>query len=116
MRMLDLVWHGWCDDKDCPNNPFYGAKVGDKIRICMPGNWKQERLMAYGDGYKSNDPYLKTVERMEKDIHMVDPGAFYASAAISLKRIADTLPWILILLACMTGMFAVGSIKVALGI
>jgi hypothetical protein len=35
--------------------------------------------------------YLGTVNRLEPDIHMIDPGAFYASAAISLKRIADVL-------------------------
>jgi len=35
------------------------------------------------------DGYLATITRLEPDIHMIDPGAFYASAAISLKRIAD---------------------------
>jgi hypothetical protein len=40
---------------------------------------------------KENDVYLDTVSRMEPDIHKVDPGAFYASAAISLKRIAESL-------------------------
>lgn len=35
------------------------------------------------------DGYLTTVNRLEPDIHMIDAGAFYASAAISLKRIAD---------------------------
>jgi len=35
--------------------------------------------------------YLATIERLEPDIHPIDPGAFYASAAISLKRIADLL-------------------------
>lgn len=35
--------------------------------------------------------YLETVNRLEPDIAMIDRGAFYASAAISLKRIADTL-------------------------
>jgi hypothetical protein len=34
---------------------------------------------------------LATVERLEPDIHPIDPGVFYASAAISLKRIADLL-------------------------
>lgn len=33
--------------------------------------------------------YLATLESIEPDINMIDPGAFYASAAISLKRIAD---------------------------
>lgn len=37
------------------------------------------------------DDYMSTVERLEPYIHMIDPGAFYASAAISLKRIADNL-------------------------
>lgn len=37
------------------------------------------------------DPYLKTVGRMETNITMIDAGAYYASAAISLKRIADAL-------------------------
>ncbi len=35
--------------------------------------------------------YLATVDRLEPDISMIDPGAYYASAAISLKRIADSL-------------------------
>lgn len=35
------------------------------------------------------DGYSETVARLEPDIAMIDPGAFYASAAISLKRIAD---------------------------
>lgn len=33
--------------------------------------------------------YLETVARLEPDIHHIDASAFYASAAISLKRIAD---------------------------
>ena len=35
--------------------------------------------------------YLGTVLRMEDHISPVDAAAFYASAAISLKRIADLL-------------------------
>ena len=35
--------------------------------------------------------YTKTVERLEPAIAMIDAGAFNASAAISLKRIADSL-------------------------
>jgi len=37
------------------------------------------------------DEYLETVKRMEHSIAFIDAGAFYASAAISLKRIADAL-------------------------
>jgi hypothetical protein len=37
------------------------------------------------------DAYLATVARLEPDIAMIDASAFYASAAISLKRIADIL-------------------------
>jgi|HubBroStandDraft_3_1064219.scaffolds.fasta_scaffold01536_12 hypothetical protein len=36
-----------------------------------------------------NEAYLAQIDSMEPDIVMVDPGAFHASAAISLKRIAD---------------------------
>lgn len=39
------------------------------------------------------DVYLNTVERLEPEIASVDAGAYYASAAISLKRIADFLDW-----------------------
>lgn len=39
--------------------------------------------------------YLDTIERMEPEIAPVDASAFYASAAISLKRIADALEAIL---------------------
>lgn len=35
--------------------------------------------------------YLDMVERLEPNIHPIDASAFYASAAISLKRIADML-------------------------
>lgn len=35
------------------------------------------------------DGYIATIERMEPDINPVDASAFYALAAISLKRIAD---------------------------
>ncbi len=37
------------------------------------------------------DAYLDTLRRMEPEIHPVDAAAFYASASISLKRIADSL-------------------------
>lgn len=37
------------------------------------------------------DAYLATIDSLEPDIASIDPGAFYASAAISLKRIADSL-------------------------
>lgn len=39
----------------------------------------------------SQDEYMHTINRLEPEIHSIDPGAFYASAAISLKRIADAL-------------------------
>lgn len=35
------------------------------------------------------DGYLQTVARLEPDVHPIDASAFYASAAISLKRMAD---------------------------
>jgi hypothetical protein len=37
------------------------------------------------------DVYLETIKRIEPEIAMIDAGAFYASAAISLKRIAEEL-------------------------
>lgn len=37
------------------------------------------------------DDYQNTVNRMEPDIVFIDAAGFYASAAISLKRIADAL-------------------------
>lgn len=37
------------------------------------------------------DPYLDTLSRLEPDIATIDASAFYASAAISLKRIADAI-------------------------
>lgn len=40
---------------------------------------------------ESRDVYGETVDRFEPNIAHVDASAFYASAAISLKRIADTL-------------------------
>lgn len=41
------------------------------------------------------DVYGQTIKRLEPDIHMIDSGAGWASAAISLKRIADALDEIL---------------------
>lgn len=35
--------------------------------------------------------YIKTAERLEPDIYPINVGAFYASVAISLKRIADSI-------------------------
>lgn len=40
---------------------------------------------------RDGDVYLETIDRLEPDIHMIDAGAGWASAAISLKRIADEL-------------------------
>lgn len=37
------------------------------------------------------DAYGFTIDSIEPDIASIDAGAFYASAAISLKRIADAL-------------------------
>lgn len=37
------------------------------------------------------DSYLDAVNRLEPDIHPIDPPAFYASASISLRRIADIM-------------------------
>lgn len=47
--------------------------------------------MKNSDGRENRnvDSYLNTVDRLEPDIHPVDASAFYASAAISLRRIAD---------------------------
>lgn len=39
----------------------------------------------------SANEYLETVNRLEPEIHPIDTGAYNASAAISLKRIADSL-------------------------
>lgn len=41
------------------------------------------------DATSNVDGYSATLDSIEPDIHSIDPGAFYASAAISLKRIAD---------------------------
>jgi hypothetical protein len=40
---------------------------------------------------KAVDAYLATIDRIEPDVHPIDASAFYASAAISLKRIADQM-------------------------
>ena len=40
---------------------------------------------------KSLEAYMETIIRIERDVAMIDAGAFYASAAISLRRIADAL-------------------------
>jgi hypothetical protein len=35
--------------------------------------------------------YLATIDRLEPNLHVIDASTYYASAAISLKRIADSL-------------------------
>lgn len=50
----------------------------------MTKELEQKRADAQGP-----DAYLATVDSIEPDIHAIDASAFYASAAISLKRIAD---------------------------
>lgn len=40
---------------------------------------------------RGSECYTATVGSIEPNITSIDPGAFYASAAISLKRIADVL-------------------------
>lgn len=53
---------------------------------------KKETLEAARKNAKdASELYGFTVDSLEPDIHMIDAGAFYASAAISLKRIADAL-------------------------
>lgn len=42
------------------------------------------------------DSYLETLDRMEPDIEMVDPAGSGASIAISLKRIADALQYLVL--------------------
>lgn len=39
----------------------------------------------------TKDAYRETIDRIEPDVAAIDASAFYASAAISLKRIADAL-------------------------
>jgi hypothetical protein len=47
------------------------------------------------EGYQPyRDPYLDTVDRMEPDISHIDASAGWASVAISLKRIADSLEYL----------------------
>lgn len=43
------------------------------------------------DAKNNVEGYTATIESIEPDINPIDAGAFYASAAISLKRIADHL-------------------------
>jgi hypothetical protein len=40
---------------------------------------------------RSVDAYMATISRLEPDIAPIDASAFYASAAISLKRQADAM-------------------------
>jgi hypothetical protein len=37
----------------------------------------------------SSEAYLATIDRIEPEVAPIDAAAFYASAAISLRRIAD---------------------------
>jgi hypothetical protein len=49
----------------------------------------KEHEQRRADARDKTEGYAATVESMEPDISPVDASAFYASAAISLKRIAD---------------------------
>lgn len=40
---------------------------------------------------EKGNAYSQTIKRLEPEIAPIDAAAFYASAAISLKRIADVL-------------------------
>ena len=40
---------------------------------------------------REDDDYLKTIDRLEPEIAAIDAGGGWASIAISLRRIADTL-------------------------
>lgn len=44
------------------------------------------------------DYYLGTIARCEPDLHMIGPGTGWASVAVSLKRIADSVEELLIVL------------------
>lgn len=59
-----------------------------------------EREMAESSRKKlgRKDVYLGTVDRLEPEIAMIDAGAYHASAAISLKRIADALEEVVFIL------------------
>ena len=48
------------------------------------------------DRQKERVAYLKTISRLEPEITAIDASTFYATAAISLKRIADLLEELLI--------------------
>lgn len=39
----------------------------------------------------ATEVYQETINRLEPELHVIDEGAGWASIAISLKRIADTL-------------------------
>lgn len=52
-------------------------------------NDTQKRADAVKGARNANDVYNATVDSIEPNIAAIDSGAFYASAAISLKRIAD---------------------------
>lgn len=52
---------------------------------------------------KRADAYLDTVKRLEPNITQIDADTYYASAAISLKRLADNSDRIVKLLEIIVG-------------
>lgn len=54
-------------------------------------NEREQQQSAIDARKRVVDVYTATIDRLEPEIGMIDPGAFYASAAISLKRIADLM-------------------------
>ena len=48
---------------------------------------EKKRARAKTDG----EGYLATIDSIEPNVHAIDAGAYHASVAISLKRIADSL-------------------------
>jgi hypothetical protein len=79
---------------DCPEGakcPYDRGGIGDRCFIFVKDDSQIIRDKSSQDRGPIRDYYSETIERIEPDISMIDDGAFNASAAISLKRIADAL-------------------------
>lgn len=77
---------------------YYEFDKNGLTRISTKEKYEQQKLdqvnhPSHYVGKDSTKVYLETIARLEPDISMIDAGAAYASVAISLKRIADSLDW-----------------------
>lgn len=98
--------NGWCGDDwevECREKLYKHLEKGDPrdVAAFCAFMWHHGWSTYFGPAAVESsrpsperarvDGYLGVINRLEPELHMIDAGTAYASAAISLKRIADAL-------------------------